>query len=102
MEDPLHPDDCARRLRALADPVRLRIVVTLSEGEANVSKLAKRLELPIVTLSHHLGVLRSAALVEGVRHGRHIIYRLSAGLHEGNSGSLCLDLGCCRLQWPEQ
>src|SRR5947199_23596 len=58
--DPLQPQQCARRLRALADPERLRIVGLLRDGPMNVSELAVQLASQVVNVSHHLGVLRRA------------------------------------------
>ena len=40
MEDPLQPDRCARLLKSVADPERLRIIQCLREGPKNVSELA--------------------------------------------------------------
>ena len=51
---------CAARLKALADPDRLRIVNLLLGGSKNVSELAGELDTAIVNVSHHLQVLRRA------------------------------------------
>jgi DNA-binding transcriptional ArsR family regulator len=103
MENALQPDRCASRLQALADPLRLRIVGALLHGTLNVSALVTQLDVPIVTLSHHLGVLRRFGIVEGERQGRYIVYRLADGVYQRRSasGPLCLDLGCCRVCWPD-
>jgi ArsR family transcriptional regulator len=103
MDDPLQPEVCAKRLQALADSVRLRIVGALSEGPRNVSALVTELDLPIVMLSHHLGVLRRFGIVEGERQGRYIVYRLAEGVyqHRAATAPLCLDLGCCRVRWHD-
>ena len=73
MDDPLQPEDCARRLLALADPVRLRAVEALSMCESTASHVRGRFGLSMVGLSHHLGVLRNAAIVERERRGRFVI-----------------------------
>lgn len=54
----------AGQFRALADPVRRRILERLAAGPASAGELARRLDLPRVNVTHHLGVLASAGLVE--------------------------------------
>lgn len=48
---------------ALADPARLRIVDTLSTGDASPSELAAMLAMPSNLLAHHLRVLEQAGLL---------------------------------------
>ena len=59
--DPEAPDAL---FRALADPVRRRLLELLASGPAGAGELARRLGLPRVNVSHHLGVLAAAGLVE--------------------------------------
>jgi ArsR family transcriptional regulator len=102
--DPLQVQTCARKLRALADPERLRIVNCLREGPRNVSELAALLEAEIVNVSHHLSVLRHANLVQDEKQGRFVVYRLHPEVFH-REGDACssehLDLGCCRLEIPK-
>lgn len=51
---------------ALADPGRLRVVDTLSLGDAAPSELAEALRMPSNLLAHHLKVLQEAGVV--IRH----------------------------------
>lgn len=72
-------DDLARKLWALGDPVRLRIVRLLPDSPSaaftpNVSELADRLGLSQPTISHHLRVLRQASLIEGEKRCRDMVY----------------------------
>ena len=53
----------ADTLKALAHPVRLRIVALLCEGDENVSGLAKRLGHKQAIVSQQLRILRMARLV---------------------------------------
>src|SRR5690242_17722618 len=76
MPESLEPDRCARMLRALADPERLRIVSCLREGPRHVTELAGLLGAEVVNVSHHLGVLRHAGLVLDQKQGRFVVYRL--------------------------
>jgi DNA-binding transcriptional ArsR family regulator len=104
MRDDTEFQDCARRLKALADPERLRIVNALFAGPKNVSDLATELESEIVNVSHHLGVLKAAGLVCVERQGRFMIYSLAPGVMaspEQTNDCCKLDLGCCSLEIPE-
>jgi len=51
-------------LRAFADPVRRRLIERLVAGPSSAGDLARRLALPRVNVSHHLGVLAAAGLVD--------------------------------------
>lgn len=94
---------CAERLKALADPERLRILTVLLTGPRNVSALADELDDAIVKVSHHLGVLRHSGIVRTTKHGRHVEYAVApdvfAVANVSDEGSY-LDLGCCRLELP--
>jgi len=59
----LVPDDLLRKLKALADPTRLKILRYLSAEELMPSELARRLHLRAPTVTHHLSELRLAGLV---------------------------------------
>lgn len=78
------PDSTVERVtevfRALSEPTRLRLVLSLAHEEHNVSELMAQRKLPQSTVSRHLAVLRAARLVEGERHGTSVVYRL-AGSH---------------------
>lgn len=103
MNDPLQPDRCARLLRVFGDPDRLRIIRCLSEGPRNVGQIARALGAQVVNVSHHLGVLRAAGLVEDVKRGRYVIYHLNPEVYKrsrSSAGVERLDLGCCCLQIP--
>src|SRR3954449_7739394 len=68
----------ARVFKALADPVRLRLLsmITGAEGgEACVCELTPGFDVSGPTISHHLKVLREAGLIEGDRRGTWIYYR---------------------------
>jgi DNA-binding transcriptional ArsR family regulator len=70
-------DGAVEAIRSLADETRLRLLLLLSGGEANVSGLCARTGLAQPTVSHHLGLLRMAALVRGRREGKSVFYRLA-------------------------
>lgn len=99
MQDATEYQDCARRLKALADPERLRIVDALFGGAKNVTDLAADLDAEIVNVSHHLGVLRHAGLVHVERQGRFMIYSLARDVRSTQAQHGCkIDLGCCSLE----
>ncbi|TDD27125.1 ArsR family transcriptional regulator [Actinomadura sp. KC06] len=63
--------------KALADPVRLRLlnmIASMDGGEACVCDLTGAFELTAPTISHHLKVLRQAGLIEGERRGTWVYY----------------------------
>lgn len=66
-------------LVALADPVRLRIILLLREREQCVCHVTEALGLSQGTISHHMGVLKRAGLVLDRRDpcdARWVYYRL--------------------------
>ena len=65
-----------RFFKALADESRLRIVGLLATTEHSVQDLAKLLKLKEPTVSHHLAILREAALVRMRTDGNTHWYRL--------------------------
>lgn len=86
----------ALRLKALADPARVKIMSLLfssAAGEANSGDLAAMLGLTESTVSHHLTQLRRAGLVESDRRGMNVYHRA----HRDALAALCavLDPNCC-------
>ncbi len=62
--------------KALSDPTRLRILLLLLQRELCVCELTAILEMEQSRISHQLRVLRNADLVEDIRDGKWIIYRV--------------------------
>ena len=75
-------------LRALADPIRLRVVEALAGGERCVCELTAELDLAQSRLSFHLRVLRQAGLIGARQQGRWMYYRLEPGALPGLRGWL--------------
>ena len=68
---------------ALGDETRWNILAALGEGDASASTLAGRLPVTRQAIAKHLAVLQEAGLVESVRVGRELRYRvLGAQLSE--------------------
>jgi DNA-binding transcriptional ArsR family regulator len=53
----------AERFRAIGEPMRIRILDRLRDGEATVGELAESLETSQQNVSKHLGVLARAGIV---------------------------------------
>ena len=70
--------DRARILAALSNPARLRMVVSLAEGEKCVCDMAAEVGLDMSTTSRHLVQLRQAGLLSDERRGNMVFYRLKA------------------------
>ena len=86
----------ALRLKALADPARVKIMSLLFSspaGAQNSGELAAELELSESTVSHHLAQLRRAGFVDSDRRGMHVYHRPASDA----VGALCtvLDPACC-------
>ncbi len=64
--------------KALASPVRVRILRILEEGERCGCELVPLLGLDPSVVSRHLAVLSRAGLVESRREGVRILWRLSS------------------------
>jgi DNA-binding transcriptional ArsR family regulator len=71
----------SRGLKALCDANRIRILEILVAGEFCVSDLVERLGVDQPKVSHHLGILRAAAIIRSRRDGRHINYSVRPGVH---------------------
>ncbi|MET8992965.1 metalloregulator ArsR/SmtB family transcription factor [Nonomuraea wenchangensis] len=64
-------------LKAVADPVRLRLLSMIGShagGEACVCDLTEAFDLTAPTISHHLKVLRTAGLIGSERRGTWVYY----------------------------
>ena len=66
----------AEFFRALAHPVRIRILEALVRGEQTVQALQESLALGQPVVSQHLAVLRAKNVVVGRKHGSTVHYSL--------------------------
>jgi ArsR family transcriptional regulator len=80
--EPLSIDQAERvapLLKAMADPVRLRLVSLVAShegGEACVCELVDAFELSQPTISHHLKVLHDTGLLDRSKRGTWVYYRV--------------------------
>ena len=98
-DDSKQADQCARYLKALGDPIRIKMIRALQAGPKSVSDFALLLELELSNVSHHLRVLFNAGLVTTERDGKFIYYSLSKDLLKNRSQlpNGLFDFGCCKL-----
>ncbi len=70
-------DLLTRRLEAIAEPNRIRILAHLEQQEATVQQLTDELATTHQNVSKHLGVLRDAGIVMRRRDGNKVWYSLA-------------------------
>lgn len=63
--------------KALANPVRIRILELLREGEQSVSGLQAELDIEMSSVSQQLAVLRNRQLVAGRKEGTTVYYSVT-------------------------
>lgn len=64
----------AEFFKALAHPLRIRILDELRRGEVGVNDLCERLDVEQSTLSQQLAVLRGRSIVVGRKDGQSVFY----------------------------
>lgn len=69
----LHAEICA----GLADPTRIMILYTLSQGPRNVTEIYSELNMQQPLVSRHLKILRERGMVTTVRRGTVMMYSLA-------------------------
>ena len=70
-------DEASDVLKAIAHPLRLRIVALLCERSEHVNGLAERLQVPQSIVSQQLRILRMRGLVASSRENGLSVYRLA-------------------------
>jgi ArsR family transcriptional regulator len=83
--------ELAPLFKALADPVRLRLLSLIAcheGGEACVCDLTAAFDLTAPTISHHLKVLKQAGLIDSERRGTWVYYWLNPGVLDRLSATL--------------
>jgi ArsR family transcriptional regulator len=83
----------AARFRILSEPMRLRILHALSEGEMTVGELVESLEAGQGNVSKHLGLLLDAGIVRRRKEGLNAYYSIG----DPSIFQLC-DLVCSSLE----
>ncbi len=65
--------------KALADPVRRRILELLGEGDMAAGEISSHFNITKPSVSRHLAMLKSSGLVSAKKSGQKIIYSLETG-----------------------
>ena len=66
----------ARRFRLLSEPMRIRLLDRLRDGEAMVGELAEALDTSQQNISKHLSVLADAGMLGRRKSGNRVYYRI--------------------------
>jgi len=95
----------ARFGRAISDPIRSRILLSLYAAPANPSDLADELGISRTRLSNHLACLRGCGLVVAVPEGRRTRYeladpRIGHALDDLCRAVLAVESTCCAQPDP--
>ena len=67
----------ARRFAVLAEPMRLRLIQALFDGEKNVGELVKAVGGTQANVSRHLQTLEAAHILSRRKDGLQVFYRIS-------------------------
>lgn len=76
-------------LKAMGDPVRLRILYHLRQRERTVSELVAELGCSQANVSKHLAILKSAALVESRTDKQNRLYHVTDPVVNSVCDSVC-------------
>ena len=69
-------EQVSQLFKVLSDPTRLKILLTLREGEKNVTSIAAAVAMEQSAVSHQLKLLRENRVVKSRREGKAILYSL--------------------------
>jgi ArsR family transcriptional regulator, zinc-responsive transcriptional repressor len=69
-------NEAAECLKALAHPVRLRIIQVLLAGRFTVGELAEDCQIPDNAMSDHLRLMQRCGFLSSVRDGRCVYYQV--------------------------
>jgi DNA-binding transcriptional ArsR family regulator len=67
----------AQRFRVLGEPMRIKLLDRLRDGDATVGELRQALGASQQNVSKHLGILLGAGMVSRTKHGNHARYAIS-------------------------
>ena len=66
----------ARRFRVLGEPMRIKLLDQLRQGEASVNELSEALDASQQNVSKHLAVLADVGILGRRKDGTHVYYRI--------------------------
>ncbi|MBQ7641583.1 MAG: winged helix-turn-helix transcriptional regulator [Acholeplasmatales bacterium] len=68
--------DMSDFFKALSDPTRLKIVLTISKGEICVNDIANNIGMTKSAVSHQLSYLKKLRLIKSRKEGKEVYYSL--------------------------
>lgn len=68
--------------KALADPVRRKILQLLKAGQMSAGEIASHFDMTQATISYHLNVLKKADLISEEKEKNYIYYSLNTSIIE--------------------
>ena len=83
----------AQRFRAMGEPMRLRLLMQLQEGERTVSELVGQMQTSQANISKHLNVLAVCGLLVRRKQGLNVFYAIA----DPNIFNMC-DMVCGNLK----
>ncbi len=67
----------AERFKALGEPMRLRLIMVLEQGEKNVGQIVEEVSSTQANISRHLQYLTDAGILKRRKDGLHVFYSIS-------------------------
>jgi ubiquinone/menaquinone biosynthesis C-methylase UbiE len=92
--------DVVRTLKALADPIRLRMLAAVAEEELTVGEVQEVVESGQSSVSRNLAILRDAGFVQDRKEGTNVYFSLRQNLSQP-AGELFKSLQARLAEWPE-
>jgi DNA-binding transcriptional ArsR family regulator len=71
-----HIEQAARALKAMAHPLRLKILCVLGEGESSVQDIVDRVGTSQSNISQHLAILRDKGVLKARKEANRVFYRV--------------------------
>ena len=87
----------ARRFRAISEPMRIKLLDQLRDGEATVGELTEASGASQQNVSKHLAQLAEVGIVARRKEGNHVYYRIA---DEGVSSSAKTSAVRSNTSWP--
>ena len=70
-------DLIAQRFRVIGEPMRIRLLDSLRDGEASVQELTEATDASQQNVSKHLGVLHGAGILARRKDGNRVLYSIA-------------------------
>ncbi|MCC7486211.1 MAG: winged helix-turn-helix transcriptional regulator [Burkholderiales bacterium] len=76
IEQEEHIEQAARALKAMAHPLRLKILCVLADGEVAVQEIVDRVGTSQSNISQHLAILRDKGVLKARKEANRVFYRV--------------------------